>query len=231
MEAAHNVLSIEDRPDTVAGVADELRDLGMEVEETERLDTAEALVSKQHYDLLLVDHVIPYAGLEAGGLEFVRRLKSGQFGPLNANTPFAIVTAYPYRDIDSVVDLDGFLAPISKTGSVVRALVSAARDRLPWFPRSVDTLIPAYIAEDVLIVEEAADADGRLRLITGAWPYGDSITIAFDELPPEVQEEVISRDFPVFLSASINLDARVADDVLPHAIELLPRISGQEDSI
>jgi DNA-binding response OmpR family regulator len=89
------ILAIEDAAGTIQEVAADLKDAGINIDYAESVSQAERKLSDVIYDILIVDVMIKDSDetlAEQGGVELIRRLRSGELGKKNLNTPFFILT-------------------------------------------------------------------------------------------------------------------------------------------
>jgi DNA-binding response OmpR family regulator len=84
-QATHNILIVDDEPDTCANLSDILTDLGYHVDTATSGEAALELVRSKRYDVALLDFKMP--GMD--GLTVYRKLKE-----LQADTVAIVVTAY-----------------------------------------------------------------------------------------------------------------------------------------
>jgi CheY-like chemotaxis protein len=226
MSAERVILSIEDQPDSLIGVVTELRASGMQVVQVSDLAEAKEVVRRRRFDLLLVDLRMPDGNSfrVEGGLEFVKAMRSRDYGARNASTPFAIVTAYAHNITrEPLLGLKGFMGVISKTDPVIPFLSASVESVLPWFPQMIKIAVPDYIVEDLVVFEGFEDELGNFQVVVGKWPYGETVPVRADSLPPELQQELAYGVRPVFAWAKVNIETENASEVRPHHFRLEPQ--------
>jgi CheY-like chemotaxis protein len=112
------ILSVEDEPGTLEGPLSSLELDGHTVERAEDVETAEERLRSKQFDVVLVDQRLPHAGRidYDGGSKLVARLKTGELGGINRETPFLFVTGSRawIPDAAGVLNLTGYLGVIEK---------------------------------------------------------------------------------------------------------------------
>ena len=174
------ILWIEDKPESIAGTRMSLEMEGHEVVTADDVAAAIELPRLHHFDLMLVDEMLPPEGNEPGsGSRIVERLQAGDLGVTNAGIPFAFVTAnIGLVDFASVGLTPGFQGAFSKIGNLTedltRALVglitvpglvnSSGRPLDYDSPASRDVIV-AFKAAQAEILEAVADEPDLLHAL------------------------------------------------------------------
>jgi CheY-like chemotaxis protein len=91
------VLVVEDEYSQVRGTQSALKHLGFVFDQANNIEIAEKLIKNKVYDLLIIDVRMPeknHSGIVLdGGIQFLKRLRAGEYGKRNLMTPFLILTA------------------------------------------------------------------------------------------------------------------------------------------
>jgi CheY-like chemotaxis protein len=107
------VLAIEDASSTIREIAGDLRDSGIQVDYATSIPESGQMLKREKYDCLLVDVMIVGSDgsiVESGGLEVIHHLRSGDFGSMNCDTPFFVLTGQkPSLDESALAKIPGCL--------------------------------------------------------------------------------------------------------------------------
>lgn len=207
------LLSVEDNPLSVIEVTEHYRRRGAEVVEAPDMRRAEECIGEVRVDGILLDLRFPTGSRDSlrGGIEFIRNLKAGNFGRLNQDAPFIVLTSFVHEvHLDEFTQLQGFSGPVfAKATATPREISFALGIQEP--PPAPDG--PYFV--DALITIESPPKGGQVILGVDSWPGGEQVVIPEGELPPEVREEFMYGDFPVYVWARVDIDAESPDELMP----------------
>lgn len=230
----HAVLVVEDHRQSVSATLDRIT--GAEHELTLVADAADAERELRHraFDLVLLDLRISRDGryAEEGGLELVESLLADELGATNATAHLAVLTAFPNQlPAERLPVAPRFLGVFSKLGSPVSELRLAARGALEWLAPSADTwqVADALYAEDILTIDGFADDLGRIVVALNGWDMQPTFTMAVEDLPPDLQQELAFNERPVRFWARVNIAAESEDQLAPHEFRLILPAEDESD--
>lgn len=230
------VATVEDEPETVWDYIAELEVAGLTILRAVTTPEAEELALSREADLWLVDMRLSSGSKMSftGGVEFIDKLKSGEFGERNRGAYFAIVTAY-VSDIsaDRFEGVPGFLGVFSKMLQTAEFIEQLQVRSGSYFAAQKGESTTEYLVEDLVEIETVPDAEGMVNVTVPAWPLTDRVKVPTRNLPFSVLTELEFSQglFPtVFAWATVNIAAKSAGEVAPRDFHLYEESPEDQDA-